>query len=806
MKLCKKILFPVLSLLFALGIACFAAACGGGREKQNCVFAVTVACEDADALGSVEVSLKTEDGEAVENGGPKALTGGKATFELPSATYKVVLSGVPEGYLWDPAWVSEQNPNATVTLVPGVQKVEYVVTAVDEAGAPLAGALFSLLNESGETVASAETKESGKAIIKALPASYTLRADLAPEGYTVTAFEGTMSESAPSKTVTFHALDKVAAFDEAFRGSWRAIGKEVALLINSTSLNFNSERLNAYAGEDGAILFWAGSDVYTLAPYEGLEGALTLTLGDETLPLLPEKGLAYVAVPSTLEGTWTIADEEGGVLFTILLNGSTFTLGGTDGYITLYEDGEETARLIGIIETGEGGGVYFMTYDKNTGGLSVPGFEVPFFKSGAGTSADPEVLGALAGDYSYTLLATGQLAGGFSELWMYASVYLTYTAGSSDETYTLIVTNYDLIFEVARADADENDTHAVLLNWDKMGASSNYASFTLKANTQYNITISNSKTSTSELPPCKMTFSIHEGVEKAPAKHSVPASFHGIWYNKADDNDRLVITEGAMRWEDDTIVWGGKAMQLISAAGNVLTASLDGKTWTFTREEAVLTGTCGQETAVFSLLSKNPKSAPIPGVYSGLWICENAPSGKTEYLYIVAFTATGIWPEIEYLDNGAFYWMGRAAVVTEASLFGLTIVMDDLVWEGRYDSTAVGATLTITREGESYVFSAPSRYATDFSALLGDWAADGYQVHITKDTFIFNGVVLAGTDGSVDEFGDLIEVASKIVLIENSLMFCVEGRFYTLSKTGSVLTLTVLNTQTETTLSPAPAA
>lgn len=802
MKPWKKLLLPALSLLLALGTACFAAACGSGKKTTKTVYTVTVVCGEPDVLEKIGVSLKTEDGNAVENGGPKTLTDGKASFSLPSATYRVALSNVPEGYQWDPAWVSEQNPNATVTLVPGVQKVEYVVTAVDEAGAPLAGALFSLLNESGETVASAETKDSGKATIKAPPASYTLRADLAPEGYTVTAFEGTMSESAPSKTVTFHALDKVAAFDEAFRGSWRAIGKEIALLINSTSLNFNSERLNAYAGEGGSLLFWAGADVYSLAPYGELDGALVLTLNGEETVLLPENGLPHIAVPPALEGTWVITGEDDNALETILLIGSTFTLGGTDGYIALYEENSEGASLVGVIETGANLGIYFMDYHSVTGALSVSGFDVPFTKGGAGTSTDPEVLTGLCGNYSYPLVATSRLVGGFNEQWTYGSVYLAYTAGAKDEDYTLIVTEYDLILTLEKTGADAEDTSAVLISWDKSSAVSNYVSFTLKANTQYTITVGNGKTSTKQLPPCTVTFTIAEGTVSAPQRQTIPSPFHGIWYDKTDDNDRLVITEGAFRWEDDTITWNGKAMELVGADSETLNASLDGKTWTFTRNEALLTATCGQETVEFSLLSENPKSAPIPGIYSGLWICENAPSGKTEYLYIVAYTATGIWPDIEYVDNGAFYWMGKAAVVTDASLYGLTIVMDDLVWEGSYSYNGTGAALTIKREdgSEQYIFSAPSQYVSDFSAIAGEWTADGYELKIAKDTFIFNQTLLAGSDGSVDEYGDPIVVPSRIVLVNNAVTFCVNGKFYQLATTGQTLTLTILNSGDTVTL------
>ncbi len=115
MKLHRKILFTAFSLLLTLGLFSLA-ACKAEEEVQPVSYSVTVTCEDESVLGGIGVSLQTEEG-AIEGGEMKALTLGKAEFLLPPATYKVVLSGVPEDYTFEAASVSVSSPAATIALL-----------------------------------------------------------------------------------------------------------------------------------------------------------------------------------------------------------------------------------------------------------------------------------------------------------------------------------------------------------------------------------------------------------------------------------------------------------------------------------------------------------------------------------------------------------------------------------------------------------------------------------------------------------------------------------------------------------------
>ncbi len=795
MKILKKL------LLMTLPLCLIAAVCLAACGREDIDYAVTVVCEQAEALENVQVTLKAEDGSAVENGGPKALTDGSAAFTLPAATYKVALSGVPENFLWDPAWVSEEKPNATVTLVPRTEETEYAVTALDKAGSPVAGVRLSLMDGAGNKAGSKETDGSGKASFSAPPATYTLSVDYMPEGYYTATNTYTMSADAPTQTLSFTKLSPADEIGEKLRGDWKDLGGTLTLSLEADALYFNDEALTAYAYEDG-LVFWAGSTVYMLAPPSLPLDVLTLTQGQRELLLTREAGLARLTTPAELVGTWTPAEGETALSF----RANGFTYAGREAYIVYIPTEKEAngaLRYYALYEDGTkepaSPGYFTFDYFEDTREVFMPGCEAAFRKTGTGTANDPGVLERLAGDYSYTLSALldqSESGVGFNQSWMYEEYYLIYTAGKTDETYTLVVTDNELVLRMGTGLDADGEFAEVLANWDANSATTNYVPLTLTAGCQYTIVLSNARRSAKELPPYTATFTIKEGAAAAPAPRTIDENFFGIWYNVKDENDRLVISHGSYPWEDDTAVWNGKVMGSPSCAGGTLTAALDGKTWTFTRDEAALTGVCGGETASFSLLSKNPHSEPIPAAYGGLWICsaEISPSHKTEYLYIVPYSYTGVYPEIEITDNGAFYWMGRAAIVTDASLFGLTIVMDDLVWEGLYDNSG---TLTVRHEDTAYSFSKSSQYVNDFTPFMGEWkdASGELPVSIKKDTFIFNGTLLAGSDGSVDEDGSLIEVASKIVSdgSGNRLLFCVEGRFYTLEKSDAGLLLTCLN-------------
>ena len=215
MKFYRKMLLAVFSLLLALGLVGIA-ACGkkAPPEPTPIDYTVTVTCEDENALAGVKVSLKTLAGEAVEGGEEKPLTAGMVTFSALPATYKTVLTGVPETYEWQEATLTEAAPNATVALTKkSVGPVEpapitYTVTVTCDDENALKGVKVSLKTLAGEAVEGGEEKPltAGMVTFSALPATYKAVLTGVPETYEWQ--EPTLTEAAPAATVAL-TLKKV---------------------------------------------------------------------------------------------------------------------------------------------------------------------------------------------------------------------------------------------------------------------------------------------------------------------------------------------------------------------------------------------------------------------------------------------------------------------------------------------------------------------------------------------------------------------------------------------------------------------
>ena len=126
-KLFLFLLVAAMTTALSLGIV----ACG--EDEKPVTYTVTVSCEDESALSGVKARLD-KDGKKSEE---KALSSGKAGFELEAGSYTVVLTGVPEGYTYEQKTVTESAPNASVTLTkkndqPADGFVFYTVTVTCE--------------------------------------------------------------------------------------------------------------------------------------------------------------------------------------------------------------------------------------------------------------------------------------------------------------------------------------------------------------------------------------------------------------------------------------------------------------------------------------------------------------------------------------------------------------------------------------------------------------------------------------------------------------------------------------------------
>ncbi len=175
-KLFLFVLVAAMTVALSLGIA----SCG--EEEKPVTYTVTVTCEDESALSGVKARLEKEGKKSEE----KALSGGKASFELEAGTYTVVLTGVPDEYSYETKTVTENAPNASVTLTkktdPPDGLVFYTVTVTCEDETALSGVKVRLML--GTTVAEEQPLSDGKASFKLAPANYTATLTGVPAGYT----------------------------------------------------------------------------------------------------------------------------------------------------------------------------------------------------------------------------------------------------------------------------------------------------------------------------------------------------------------------------------------------------------------------------------------------------------------------------------------------------------------------------------------------------------------------------------------------------------------------------------------------
>ncbi len=202
----KLALFVTLAcaLSLLLGVALLGCTSSDDSPETATVqYTVTVTCDDASALAGIKVQLKK--GSALA--GEKALTDGKATFELEAGAYAVTLSGVPEAYTYEEANLATTTPSVTIALtaknLPDADgKYTFTLTVQYPDGSPVAD-LFVQLCSTGDSGACnpATTDEKGVITLKLTPDTYEVHIDNPPEGYTFDNTQYTMDETTGSLTV-----------------------------------------------------------------------------------------------------------------------------------------------------------------------------------------------------------------------------------------------------------------------------------------------------------------------------------------------------------------------------------------------------------------------------------------------------------------------------------------------------------------------------------------------------------------------------------------------------------------------------
>ncbi len=166
---------------------------------ETVTYTVHVVCAD-DVLGGVHVRILHEETEA----GESALTDGTAQFSLEAGDYTATLTGVPQGYTFEDAVLTEAAPEATITVnapsvtppPPPAEQIAYTVTVVCSDDV-LTGVRVQLM--AGADLAGETPLVNGKAEFLLAPGTYSVVLVGLPEGYSAPA--ATVSAEAPTALV-----------------------------------------------------------------------------------------------------------------------------------------------------------------------------------------------------------------------------------------------------------------------------------------------------------------------------------------------------------------------------------------------------------------------------------------------------------------------------------------------------------------------------------------------------------------------------------------------------------------------------
>ncbi len=207
----KKLTVLVAVLCLALGFSALTAC--GEKDDDKLTYTVHVTCADAAALAGVKVQFRTLPGN--ERKGEVALTDGTAVCELQSATYSVVLTGLPDGFDYPETTLTPSYREATVNVAAAegpVEKVTYTVKVQLPDGTPVPNIIVQLCNTptggEGQTCNPASTNAQGVATLELDPAVYEVHiTEGYPAGYTFDSTKYTTTETGGELVVT---LDRIS--------------------------------------------------------------------------------------------------------------------------------------------------------------------------------------------------------------------------------------------------------------------------------------------------------------------------------------------------------------------------------------------------------------------------------------------------------------------------------------------------------------------------------------------------------------------------------------------------------------------
>ena len=467
----KKLLFFVLIATMTVALSLGIVACG---EEKTVTYTVTVTCEDESVLSGVKALLE-KDGKKSED---KALSGGKASFELEAGSYTVVLTGVPEEYTYEQKTVTESAPNVSVALakksnLPADGLAAYTVTVTCEDESVLAGVKVRLML--GTTVAEEKTLSDGKADFRLQPGDYLVTLVGVPAEYTYE--QKTFTEPDSAVTIALTKISKAADVTVKVAAGKDMFGKDrpETLLQNAHVDFYRSETdikpvASATTNESGVAHFDELAAGTYLVNVNGKEhrnvsvsgGAATVTLneklGSGVAPLVWTLG--ENEVPFTQEALESLG--ESNVYYTLVVQEDgvysfdadnynvNVTCDAIEGDLNYTDDHIAVTLTAGTVytfacsstgalaESGNFGYTVTVTKGNTQEGGTTPDPDTPDVPEkptapwkGSGTEAEPYEIETLVGEFKNVYVEYDGTA--------FTTVYFKYTP-AADGSYTVTLT------------------------------------------------------------------------------------------------------------------------------------------------------------------------------------------------------------------------------------------------------------------------------------------------------------------------------------------------------------------------------
>ena len=219
---------------------------------------VTVTAVNQQKQGYIEIYKEDEDGSplagavftAVNQSTSESYTigptdaNGYAKASVPFGTYVISESVFPDGFeaSGDTSWtrtINDDTPNGTVTVTAvNVQKKGYIeVYKEDEDGSPLAGAVFTAVNQSTQEVYTiGPTDSNGYAKVAVPYGTYDISESVFPDGFEAsgdTSWTRTIDNDTPNATVTVNAVNKkITGNLKVWKATTTGNGVELGWVVN----------------------------------------------------------------------------------------------------------------------------------------------------------------------------------------------------------------------------------------------------------------------------------------------------------------------------------------------------------------------------------------------------------------------------------------------------------------------------------------------------------------------------------------------------------------------------------------------